>query len=291
MKRRISGFTLTDLGVVIVVVFLAFLIFTFLMSILERPNPYHGYLGACLNNLHNLGAAQQAYMSTNGDYWAFQHDERDFAGQDPARGRNAMFHNSSMSLSILYPRWIDDINVFKCPSTKDAPIIGKQRAYENGPLYTWFFSHHTRDFDGGEPGNGYHIPAYRDQDSVPPGVGVTGFFSNGRHGASYGYDDTKGPRDMMPGTALMAEMHWMDEDGTENSNHVLDGINVLYWDGGVAFRDTNYASVHPQDNIFKRAWDQAAGEFALPLEEDTVIVRTHRDGLLGTGRHPDREWW
>jgi len=66
-------------------------------------------------------------MSTNGDYWSFQEDQRDNRdGNDLNKveygwGANQKWrhYNACVSLSVLYPRWIDDIMVFKCPSTDE----------------------------------------------------------------------------------------------------------------------------------------------------------------------------
>ncbi|MFO7945988.1 MAG: hypothetical protein R6V19_04155, partial [Armatimonadota bacterium] len=41
-------------------------------------------------------------------------------------------HNSSISLSILFPRWIDDVAVFKCPSTSDDPKIRRDESVAAG---------------------------------------------------------------------------------------------------------------------------------------------------------------
>ncbi len=288
MRKWMSAFTLIELLVVIAIIAI---LAGMLLPILARARE-EARRGVCANQMKQLGAGQQAYMSTNGDFWTFQEDRRNFAGQNPARGYRARNHNSSMSLSILYPRWVDDINIYRCPSTADQPIIAKQRAYHQGPLYTWLYSFQTARYDGGTAGSGFNIAAPADANDVPAGVEPTAFRNNNQHGSSYGFDDVKHYRNMLPGSARIADMRWMNATGdVEHANHGLDGQNVLYWDGSVAFRDTNFASVNPQDNIYRRAWDNTAGVFTTDIENDVVIVRTHRDGLTDTGRAVDAEWW
>lgn len=285
-KKHVAAFTLMEL----ILIFVVFVILVgLLLPVLFRARE-EARRSSCISNLGQLGKAQNAYMVTNGDFWSFKHDQRDFAGQNPARGYREKYHNSNISLSLLFPRWVDDVNVFQCNSTEDRPIIGRRLVPKTG-MYSWFFSHHTGNYEGGLDGAGYHIQAYANQEEVPKDITVTGFLSNRQHGPSFGYDDQKHYRAMYPGSARMADMRWLDSAGRERSNHGLDGQNVLYWDGHVAFRDTVYASADPQDNIFVRSWDPRERAFRNEIEQDAVIVRTHRDGLVGSGLELGREWW
>lgn len=319
IKNLFGAFTLIELLVVIAIIAI---LAGMLLPILARARE-EARRSVCSNQMGQLGKAQQAYMNTNDDFWAFMHFDLLHDGGDnqgiyrhpqgdipaPRFGGNrkvphdrrlgweynqdrnpydvnAHFpdsrgnrnRNPNVSLSILYPRWIDDINVFACPSTADQPIIGKWQPHEQGPEYSWFFS--SPAFDCWATGGQYQFYAPNPDDDLTgggnvPAVKVTRFAGGApRHMPSYGYDDRKHPRRQNPGSARMADMPWYGgrvwpgEGGAEHFNHAQDGHNVLYWDGSVQFRDTNYASVNPQDNIF-------ADDSGIPLDEDAQLRRTH----------------
>lgn len=109
--------------------------------------------------------------------------------------------------------------------------------------------------------------------------GATLPFGNGigRANTSYGYDQYKHFRDMVPGSARLADMKYHVSSGStttwsDKANHA-DGQNVLYWDGHVSFvTDTVYASNDPTDNIY------TPGDVT-KLATDCVIARTHCDPL------------
>jgi len=106
----------------------------------------------------------------------------------------------------------------------------------------------------------------------------------GRANTSYGYDDIGHYRDMLPGSARLADMRYMESKGSgqggttptwsETSNHGKDGQNVLYWDGHVKFADGPFASNDPQDNIYKADLTATEGS-----GKDATIARTHMDML------------
>lgn len=106
--------------------------------------------------------------------------------------------------------------------------------------------------------------------TLPFGSGI------GRANTSYGYDQYKHFRDMVPGSARLADMKYHVSGGSTTTwadamNH-KDGQNVLYWDGHVSFVDTQYASNDPTDNIY-------TPQDVTKLATDCVIVRTHCDAL------------
>jgi prepilin-type processing-associated H-X9-DG protein len=229
--------------------------------------------------------------------------------------------NSEISLSILVRRWVDDVNVFRCPSTDDLPIIKKWKYGATTSTvveYSWFGQ-------GGQPwypvgfldkntGIGYYptienlqakiywtspttlpagvvsdenIPNYpKDMVSNPDTFWDTSII--GTHPclwSSYGYDDRAHFSEMKPGSARAADMRFKDSLKKTQSNHGVDGQNVLYWDGHVSFRDTGYASMNPVDNIYRcefstGQWNMAdyTGSVLWGADTDAVILRTHVDG-------------
>jgi len=140
MRKWLSGFTLIELLVVIAIIAI---LAGMLLPILARARE-EARRARCKSNMTQIGKAQQAYMNTNSDFWSFQQDERlsqttgaNILPVPPAGTINAgvnrvntielsstsLQHNSCVSLSILYDRWIEDAAVFACPSTPDVPKI------------------------------------------------------------------------------------------------------------------------------------------------------------------------
>jgi prepilin-type processing-associated H-X9-DG protein len=262
-------------------------------------------------------------MNLYGDMWAFQEDARnvDIGGGAPLAQLNSLsgnyLHNPCISLSVLYNRWIDDVTIFRCPSSEDMPIIVKESLAHLSPdgkapaIYSWFGKLDSLQVGNDRKGTtvtGYYPEIasatwlspvnpttdrelYRSNNETeilagtvlaPAGARYSDFATAreseriGRANTSYGYDDMAHYRDMLPGSARMADMRYMESKGslnscTEASSHGTDGQNVLYWDGHVTFKDTVFASADPQDNIYK--CDLGGGG------KDATICRTHMDML------------
>ena len=288
-----GGFTLIELLVVIAIIAI---LAGMLLPILARARE-EARRGACANNMGQIGKAETAYTNTNDGYWSFQEDMRYINRANCViNGKLTGImrgNHPQVSLSLLYPRWVDDIMTFKCPSTDDMPRIGKVRGVDDthagpqtatyttdyGVLYTGFGDlgddytglASTRAPNGMlQSGNGVY--------SDPFGLGVNGTRKES-WATSYGYDDCGNFRKMTPGAARAADMRWCKsyDDPVEFANHTDDGQNVLHWDGHVSFADTVYASDDPEDNIFKREGDltQAPPD----RETDAIILRTHQDGF------------
>lgn len=317
MKKMLSAFTLIELLVVIAIIAI---LAGMLLPILARARE-EARRGTCGNNMAQIGKSMMAYMNLYGDMWAFQEDARtvDVGGTALAQ-LNTMtggyLHNPCISLSVLYNRWIDDVMVFRCPSSEDQPIIVKESLGHNSPdgkapaIYTWFGKLDTVDVGDNKKGTtltGYYPqiePAtwptiadvtnkdlYRSDNATeipegtvpaPAGARYMDFATArewgkiGRANTSYGYDDMAHYRDMLPGSARLADMRYMESKGsvsgwTETSNHGKDGQNIMYWDGHVTFKETMFASANPQDNIYK--CDLGGGG------ADATIARTHMDML------------
>ena len=279
---RAHAFTLIELLVVIAIIAI---LAGMLLPILARARE-EARRGACANQLGQIGKAQAAYSNTNGDYWSYHEDRFVWYGYDMRNGAfttsawgvpvgGMLASNPEMSLSVLYPRWLDDVMVFKCPSTDDQPTLTQQTGpgavanVPNGCLYTDFGS----------------LDKLHTNNPVSYGPAPNGrWHSNSEVGdvsknTSYGYDDAGHYRNMKPGSARGGDMRYLipKTSGIETaSNHGEDGQNVFYWDGHVSFADTNYASENPEDNIYKRQKDMYPG--GLGKDPDAVIARTHQDG-------------
>lgn len=369
MRKWLSGFTLIELLVVIAIIAI---LAGMLLPILARARE-EARRARCKSNMTQIGKGQQAYMNTNSDFWSFQQDERLSqpvgATAGTATGVNRVNtmdlsatsrqHNACVSLSILYNRWIEDANVFACPSTPDVPKIATEKlgmpstvsgtvtTFYSVASYSWFGKMDTRTvgtawaglastMSGGYPyiDNAtayaplqmYYVgkaspatpllaPGMQDPEycsdyatnvETPSGAtrvsasGATVSFGGlGLANTSYGYDDRGHFRDMVPGSARLADMRYEYTGGSttswsEATNH-KDGQNILYWDGHVAFVDNPYASNDPTDNIYT---PQGAPGATIPnYSTDACIVRTHADalkpgiaGLYGAAAEPLLPW-
>ena len=267
---RAAAFTLVELLVVIAIIAI---LAGMLLPVLARARE-EARRTACGNRMAQFGKAQLAYMNVSGDYWTFQQDQRADAtmlsdtsaavnGMGPEGSPEADWQNACVSLSVLFPRWIDSIRFFNCPGTDDMAMM-TQWAHHDGYLYSWFAK-----MTG---------PRYRD-DADGKFAPVRTPEGNGQNNTSYGLDDRAHFRAMKPGTARAADMTWLDRAGVSLSNHGPDGQNVLYWDGHVRFTDTHYASTDPRDNIYRNNTASAAGaeNLGLDRDDDACILRTHAD--------------
>lgn len=338
MKKWLSAFTLIELLVVIAIIAI---LAGMLLPILARARE-EARRGTCGNNMGQIGKSMMAYMNLYGDFWTFQADGRLVnvwgAATPPAGAKintqwvplNQMdgpaLHNPCISLSVLYSRWIDDVSVFKCPSTDDTPIIVKENLCHRtvwgvAPAnYSWFGKMDTKQVGNGYAGSfltGYYpeiaqatgweagvvtMEPYRSNNvavikagdyplllpSIPPvavGVRYRDFATAqesqayGRGNTSYGYDDLAHYREMLPGSARLADSRSHVSAGSttgmiESSNHGKDGENVLYWDGHVKFVDNVYASSDPTDNIYKADLTVKYG-----ASKDATICKTHMEML------------
>jgi prepilin-type N-terminal cleavage/methylation domain-containing protein/prepilin-type processing-associated H-X9-DG protein len=250
MRKWISAFTLIELLVVIAIIaILAGLLLPALARAREESRRK-----SCDSNLTQVVKAAITYQEPNGDFFpAFL--QQITSGSNSAlpttgAGSDGTFQPMP-SLAVLYPAYIDNVKVFACPSTPDAPKIAFR--YYNGARHNCFGWMPDPNETGAIVNN-------RDP-AAATGLEVTGNFK-----CSYMYDELQNFRDVGPGTAMASDADgqtWLTGNGKhpaynttaaswarpKKSNHD-NGQNVMYFDGHVKWMETVYSSRDPNDNIF-----------------------------------------
>lgn len=254
MKARLASLTLVELVVVLAV--LVVLGALFLAACRARFDT-ESRRKSCQSNLHQIAMACFTYQEPNGDFFPCHWDgmfrngnQND--GSDPVHAWQG-YDNPMQSLALLYPVFVDNCRIFRCPTTKDEPQI----AIRNVGL-----ARHAC-FGPDPEGDGLIEFGGRKYDPAD--------FSGKEAGlpqkCSYMYDSLSHFRDIGPSQAMAADADgyvYRLRDGSRppyparwrrlprQPNH--DSFqNVMYFDGHVkGFLDNNYCSDDPCDNIFAR---------------------------------------
>jgi prepilin-type N-terminal cleavage/methylation domain-containing protein len=252
MRKWLSAFTLIELLVVIAIIaILAGLLLPALARAREESRRK-----SCNSNLGQIIKAMITYQEPNGDFIPSHENSND----------DEWSPTPWESLALLYPTYVDNPKVFKCPSTSDDPNI--LIAYDEGKRLNLFAAAEADDNASGSKSDEEFLVIIDARELGNVSV------NDKKSRPSYLYDELTHFRDVGPSQAIAADANgcaWRGKDGKlveqpdedtsiddgqtlwvrtpANSNHD-SGQNVMYFDGHIKWMESNFASDDPTDNIF-----------------------------------------
>ena len=302
MRKWLSAFTLIELLVVIAIIaILAGLLLPALARAREESRRK-----ACNSNIGQIVKACATYQEPNGDFFPAHWDGFNSVGaNNPGSSSSDDIEglaNPMQSIALLYPAYIDNPKVYRCPSTNDTPHITVW--YVNAARQNVFAENFDYSVDDGAT----------KLDGTAYAISLSGS-ANGQYNSnfvatnvksSYMYDSLTHFRDIGPSQAMLADadgMTWIEADGGKpeyaaapssqsglevtyarlprKPNHE-NGQNVMYFDGHVTWKETNYASDDPKDNIYCRngspdanSWRHTFGGDTWGLDTDAWVWDEH----------------
>jgi len=226
MRKWLSAFTLIELLVVIAIIaILAGMLLPALARAREEARRAN-----CKENCSQVGKAIYAYTQNNSEFYPF--------AWAPANDRMTGGYSTSYSyiadamtsIGNLYPQYLGTARSFRCPSMENEPSF-----VVNDPFY---------------PGTARGTAPTTVR---PADVDVPYYWSNRNwslYNSSYGYDCRIYPS-AVSNHAIFGDMNgtWAFNHDTSTQNHE-GGQNILYVDGHVSWRQDDYCSNDPMDNVF-----------------------------------------
>ncbi|MGD1002611.1 MAG: hypothetical protein ABSA67_18120 [Candidatus Brocadiia bacterium] len=250
MKACERALTRADALVLLVLFFFALFLFLCLDT---GPGPRaieEARKANCAENLSQIGKGMAAYREDNGGYFPFSWQR---AGEpEPAGDGAANAAMAATSLGDLYPRYVSNPRIFRCPGAEDQPSF-----VLNLPLEYRVAGRAAASFGTHPQGSNWTLTS-----NLPVSASISAI-----RASSYGYDPRISPR-APDGDVVMADWDgsWQVNHDTSMQNHD-GGQNVLFVDGDVSWKVTNFCSNDLNDNIFvENNWDADTDSYLVDMD-------------------------